>query len=99
MKQIQSELESNDWNAVYTARNVDSAYYNFVSVIKETYDKNCPRRKIRIDNKHDSKPWITKGIIKSCNKKASLYKVFVKNRSAKNERNYKVYRNLLTKRV
>ena len=39
--------------------------------------------------KYAEKPWITKGILKACKKKNSLYKEFLRKRTTEAEQKYK----------
>ena len=43
--------------------------------------------------KYAEKPWITKGILKACKKKNSLYKEFLRKRTTEAEQKYKTYKN------
>ena len=42
-------------------------------------------------------PWITKGLIKSSKRKQKLYEKYLKNKTYKNQTNYKIYKNLFEK--
>ncbi len=46
--------------------------------------------------RNNNKPWLTKGILKSCKKKNKLYRDFVKYRTVNAENKYKAYKNKLT---
>ena len=76
--------------------NVNNAYDSFMSTINQCYDKHFPKVRIRIDQKSENKPWLTKGLINACHKKNNLYKAFILNRSEENESRYKRYENKLT---
>ena len=72
----------------------------FIDKIKEISDKNIPMKKLsKSQLKLKSKPWITKGILKSIRHKNNLYKILCRsNFSNKHQvKEYKVYRNKLTK--
>ena len=59
------------------------------------HTKNAfPKVKIKIKIKNLLSPWISKGILKSSKKKQKLYDKYLKNRTYKNEKNYKTYKNM-----
>lgn len=45
--------------------------------------------------KNEDKPWITKGIVKACKKKNTLYRKFIAIRTKQAENKYKLYQNKL----
>ena len=74
-----------------------SAYENFTTVYKNTYEKCFPVKTLtRKRTKLASKPWITKGFIISIKPKCKLYKQFLCNPIPSNEEKYKKYRTNLT---
>ena len=96
IRAINDHLKDVNWNTIYNETDVNTEYSQFLYVVKESYDKYCPRKKIRIDNKTRDKPWLTKNLIKCCKKKFILYKQFINNRTQENEQRFKNYRNMLT---
>ena len=63
-------------------------------------DRKCinitvnPEKTIKIKTKNLLGPWITKGLVKSSNKKHKLYNKYLKHKTYKNECNYKTYKQL-----
>lgn len=95
LTQMNNELNNIDWNIILDNTDVNTAYSKFITEFECVYDKHCPEKKIRIDNKKPKKPWLTNNLIKCCRKKYQLYKKFIKNRTIKNEQQFKNYRNKL----
>ena len=54
----------------------------------------CTKLKIKLNQRKDLSPWITKGIKKSSKRKQKLYEKFLKKGNAFNETAYKTYKNL-----
>ncbi len=74
----------------------EEAYNNFILIYTRLYDKYFPVRKIRCSSKNYPKqPWITKGLIKSCKKKSTLYKKYLCEPTVGNKYIFTVYRNKL----
>ena len=96
---ITAELDEYNWHNVFTSKSADSAYESFVDHLRSVYDKYCPLKKVRCKDNMVSKPWLTKGILKSCRRKNKLYYQFVANRSQENESKYKSYKNRLVKLI
>jgi hypothetical protein len=59
------------------------------------YNECCPFKKVNY-KKTPMQPWLTKGLVNACTKQKTLYKQFLKQRTAKNELRYKLYKNKLT---
>ena len=59
---------------------------------------HAPLRPVtRKERRLKSKPWVTKGILKSTRTKQKLYKIYLKDKSTQSHSKYKKYRNLLTR--
>ena len=63
---------------------------NFTSL----YEECSPKFKIRLNQRKNLSPWITKGIKKSSKRKQKLYGKFLKKGNAFDETAYKTYKNL-----
>lgn len=78
-------------------KDVNEAGDVFLKIYKTLYDKkNCP---ILVCNKKknvNAKPWLTKGLLKSCEKKNKLYRDFVRFQTKTIEIKYRIYKNKLT---
>ena len=48
-----------------------------------------PFKKVNVNSRRCLKPWMTKGLIKSCNKKNRLYKNYIKSKTPHSEENIK----------
>ena len=66
----QDELNNNDAN---------DDYNKFVETFEIIYDECIPLKKCNVNEKKvPLSPWITKGLLKSINKKNKLYKVYLR---------------------
>ena len=83
-----------DWN-LYS-----SDYDSFISALTAVFDATFPLQRWSTRNKAvPRKPWMTRGLARSCKRKEKLYKIFIKNPSEANACKYKTYRNKLNKLV
>ena len=74
---------------------INEQYNIFHNHLIQAIDKNAPIKTLTTkEKKSKTKPWITKGIIKSINRKNKMYKKYVK---TKNENIYKEYQKLRNK--
>ena len=89
------QVESVDWNSVVTASDANDCYSQFIQKLDSLYDACVPYKKYKTKSTSAS-PWLSKGILKSIRRKHKLYKKYLHNPSAFNERKYKQYRNRLT---
>ena len=90
------ELAAKDWSIVITNHDVDEAYSIFVGTLQEIIDKHSrklPHSKKK--RKTPKKPWITKAILKSINKKQRLYRTFLKSKTPAQKKKYTTFRNKL----
>lgn len=62
---------------------------------KTLYDRHCPVKKKHPNQNKEQKPWLTKTLINACRKKNTLYRQFLKSRTAQSEVRYKRYKNKL----
>ena len=75
-------------------------YASFITIFTETFENCFPFEKHNLRNKATPrKPWITKGLARSCMKKDKFYKKYISNPSDDNFSKYKAYRNKLNKTV
>ena len=72
------------------------AYWCFLDKYTTIYNDWFPLKKVKVTNVTLSKPWITKGLLKSIRKKNLLYKRFLANPTSYREKLYKSYKNKLT---
>ena len=67
-----ADLEKANWDNILTVSegNVDQSFQNFSNKITDIVDKHVPITKLSLKQiKSSNKPWLTKGILKSINKK------------------------------
>ena len=68
---------------------VSLTYSYFSTKFKALYDKHFPLKTHKQNTKYKKNPWITDEIIKSCMRKAKLYKDFLNNPTTENDRAYR----------
>ena len=96
INRLKQKLSNVNWHEVLSNDDVNSDYNKFVDKFNGLYDECVPLRKCTINRKKEPlSPWITKGILKSINKKNSLYKHYIKNSSETNLHKFKTYKNKL----
>ena len=96
------ELLTIDWNPVY-AEKINSGipagmpiYATFSKMFSGVFERFFPVETFKLSNANlPRKPWITKGLIKSCHRKSVLYKRFKSKPSKRSESKYIAYRNKL----
>lgn len=96
MEALKVDLLAQDWEFMDNEKDVDNAYEEFLRIFKLLYDKNCPIKIFSKKQKHNDKPWISKGLQNACKKKKTLYREFIKHRTIEIEHRYKKYKNKLT---
>lgn len=74
----------------------EKAYNCFLEIVTSLYNKHCPIKVFRKQNKYLKCPWISKGLQNACKKKNNLYKLFLKLKTKEAEDRYKQYKNRLT---
>lgn len=89
-------LQFTDWSGFNDLCDVNSMYTAFINTVQNVYDKSFPIITKTLKATEIYKPWITKAIKNSINKKRCLYKKFLKLRSKESFAVYKAYRNKLT---
>ena len=97
IQRLFSELETHDWEPVYSKNNVNMSYEVFVKQFGTIVDKNCPKSVKYMKNGTETKPWLSKCLINACRKKNMLYVNFLKSKLQVDELKYKTYKNKLTK--
>ena len=91
---IKNKLNEINWENIKNIECPESAYNLFLQQFSAAYENAFPKVKIKIKIKNLLSPWISKGILKSSKKKQKLYDKYLKNRTYKNEKNYKTYKNM-----
>ena len=93
IEKVKHDLLQLDWSCITNCNDTDQCFETLVKKVVTCLDVHCPFVKKRVFAKKYVKPWMTKGLYKSCNRKNKLYEIFLRNRTAKNERVYKCYKN------
>ena len=100
IKNFKHELNETDWSdicdeSVY-CNDADLMYNVFTNRFGALYEKHFPLKSYKLNwSKAPRHDWISKGLVKSCNKKSLLYKKYRKNSTPQNKSIYTRYRNKL----
>ena len=94
LKEFNESLMRVNWTNVLENTDPNAAYNQFLEIFLTHYNACFPKKKIKIKTKNLASPWITRGIIKSSKRKQKLYEKFLKQRTNRNEVNYKTYKRL-----
>ncbi len=92
-------MASTNWSAVYVLNDAESAYNQFLSLFTDLYDYHFPFITRTSGKARNNQPWMSQGIINSCNYKHKLYKRYLRNPISTNERKYKDFRKRLTTNI
>ena len=97
-------LVNTNWDAFLEINNgdVDKSFESFINTVKSIIAEHVPLKKISIkEQKLGAKPWITKGIVTSINKKNKTYRKYcrAKKQTRRDELHnlFKKYRNSINK--
>ena len=91
---FKQKLREENWNEVKQSNNANKSYTKFSEICTSLYEECFPKFKIKLNQRKNLSPWITKGIKKLSKRKQKLYEKFLKKRNAFNETAYKTYKNL-----
>ena len=91
---FKQKLREVNWNEVKQSNNANESYAKFSEICTSLYEECFPKFKIKLNQRKNLSPWITKGIKKLSKRKQKLYEKFLKKRNAFNETAYKTYKNL-----
>ena len=76
---FKDRLANVHWDELSECKDTDCAYRCFLDKYTTIYNDCFPLKKVKVKNVTLSKPWITKGLLKSVRKKNLLYKRFLAN--------------------
>ena len=94
---LKQRLSHVKWQETLDNNDANDDYNTFVEKFETLYDECIPLKKRTINRKKDPlSPWITKGLLKSINKKNRLYKQYLKNPTNVNLQKFKTYKNKLS---
>ena len=96
MFDFKTQLTTLSWSSVYNSNGPNEKYNSFFEIINKLHNSCFPLEKIRINTRHQNKPWITTAVLKSIQKKNSLYKRYMRTRTSEMLSKYKIYKNKLT---
>lgn len=98
-KKLKDDLGMIDWQGLMEEKEVDSIAELFIELLNQHTQRNTTR--IRISYRKSGKSeWITPGLLKSVNRKNSLYKEMMKNQgNVELRQQYTKYRNTLQKLI
>jgi hypothetical protein len=88
-------LQNENWDSFYNTQNVDEALQIFYEKYNQAYEASFPWKKLSRKREKDTK-WITTGLKVSANKKAALYRKYLKSPSFSNKETHRKYRNIFT---
>src|SRR6218665_673717 len=92
-----NSLLNTDWTFVedqISTQNINIVYTSFITKYKSLYDLAFPLVKVTQKRRDGPRqPWMTMALLKSCKKKAKLYKKFLKNPTPQNKLKFTQYRN------
>ena len=87
VKMFVGKVSNIDWNSVILESNPNVAYDRFLHEICCIYDECCPTKRVKLNNKKDTKPWLTPGLINATKKKRLLYEQSLKYGTVEAEKN------------
>ena len=95
LQRLCANLQTKSWDSVYNSKDPNTAYNVLINELINSMDCSIPERLVK-QSAVRQKTWLTKGILRSINKKNILYKRFVKNPCETKKETYIKYRNKLT---
>lgn len=96
IKSFKRKLKNIEWSILGKINDVNACYEIFLKKFKYLYNESFPEV-VKKKYKHMfKKPWVTKSLLRSINKKNRLHKNYLKNRCIENKLKLTKYRNKLT---
>ena len=97
LRRLKEALTITDWYAVYNCDDVDTSFDNFMEILMVTLN-SLPTRQQNCSNykKHPRLAWISKSLLKSINRKNTLYYKYKNNHTVKSKLKYSRYLHILT---
>ena len=77
-----SHLKRIDWSQYATLDDPNNAYNSFFKQYSTAYDSCFPLKKTKVSNYRLSKPWLSKGLLKSIRTKSKLDRQYLTNQSS-----------------
>ena len=91
-----NQLNDTIWEDLSGFNDPEAAYDSFLKKFKDIYNSSFPLKKVKTIKLNLKKPWVSKGLLKSINRKNNLYKKYLNNPCIENECTYRRYKNKLT---
>ena len=95
LEKIRHEINSTNWDTILADSNTTESFDIVHKKIMRSVDKFAPEKEVRIRNKRDNKPWITRGIANSIRKGKLLFKKSLIDQT--HEKKYQAYWKCLSK--
>ena len=73
MESFKKELCDYDWSDIYIEEGTNNKYSHFINVIIRLHNTHFPLINIKVNQKSECKPWISKAILNSIRKKNTMY--------------------------
>ena len=96
INKFKKRLSEVKWQEILDNNDANDDYNTFIEQFDKVYDECIPLKKCTINRKKNPmSPWITKGLLKSINKKNKLYKQYIHSPTNGNLQKFKTYKNKL----
>lgn len=95
---FRQDIAAAAWDNVLMQTTVDDAYNTFLEQFLRLYERHFPYKSVVVSNK-SRKPWVTSCLLRKIRKKDALYKRFIKTRDPDVLKEFKSFRNNLTKEL
>jgi exonuclease III len=98
IESFKDDLSNLSFNEVFEKNNPTESYAIFQNLFQSSFEKNFPVKEIRFNkNYHFIQKWMTKGILRSRNKKFDLQSRLAKDPTTENKELYTKYKNVYNK--
>ena len=96
ISKLNKKLSEVNWCEILDGNNANDDYDKFIVTFDNIYKECIPLKKCNGNRKKEPmSPWITKGLLKSINKKNKLYKQYLNSPSKERLQKFKTYKNKL----
>lgn len=99
LNKFQCLIRNINWHNIYSIDDVNRAYSEFIKKFLNAYNDAFPLIRRRVNRKKFRKPWITKHLHEKICTKNKMYHSFIQNRDPNILKEYKKYRNQLSKEL
>ena len=96
ISKLKQKLSDVNWQEKLDNNDMNIDYDKFIETFDVLYDECIPLKKCTSNRKKEPlSPWISKGLLKSINKKNKLYKYYRQSPTSENLQKFKTYKNKL----